>query len=82
MAFDKWATDKMCEWLNNDYDYYQQALQIAAIGPEALQRAATSWLNRARGKNSAAGWTRKHLSDSDLEDGVHWAEVCADILSK
>lgn len=82
MTQDSWATEKISEWLNNDSTYYDMAQSIATSAPDEFPDSVRKWLDGARGENSAAGWTRRNLSDAQLEDGVNWAEVIADLLSE
>lgn len=79
-----WQTDKVCEWLGNDYAYYEAAKLFAFDGAETLKVYCKMWLNGEYPPvpTESALWVRRHLSDYDLDDVVSWSVVADYLLSE
>lgn len=72
------ATSHVSLWICNDGDYYHEAKRIMqADGVDALARYLTRVLTTAA-RDSAAGYTRYHLSGSDF-DTIDWHDIAQDL---
>lgn len=75
LEVDEWATDRMCELLNNT-ETFQNSARGCATGKEL--RRYVAWLYGSSADASVA-WTREHVPDLDAVD---WDAVWKDVNSE